>query len=192
MLKILVFDIKKSDVTDMSVKGWKVSIYRDREGGYSGYVTIEKGRVRFTLSHESANDVILKKFVDNTCVDTKKYGTDGVKNCEGTVFINDHTDPKRVYAFWRNKEIQTLMDSAGIEKIAFAKSADKTFDYEIEKTGEGYTFFTDGKVTEEAETNKYKIFGATYLFKTETKELILIQDYDINEISTKLLKDIFG
>jgi len=191
MIKILVFDIKKSDVTDMSVKGWRVSIYRDKEGGYSGYVTVEKGNVKFTLTHESSDDVLLKKYVDNTCVDTKRYGTDGVKNCEGTLFINDHTDSKRVYAFWRNKELQNLMDSAGVEKLSFSKSPEPTFDYEIKRTGEGFGFYTDGHITE-TENGTCKIFGATYLFKLQDKELIMIQQYDINKISESLMKDIFG
>ena len=198
MLRILVFDPNRSDVTDMSVKGWKVSIYRDRDhGGMGGSVTIRKGLIEFRLLQTSPNTVELKKFVDNNCVDTKMYDTDGCVNCEGTVLINDHSDPKRCYAFWRNKELQTLLDSLGVEKMTFAKSTIvglNKFDYDIPvKEGtEGFDFYTDGSISLEEETGTRKIFGATYVFRKNDEngkggELIITNGYDINKLSDILL-----
>ena len=176
---------------------------RDEKG--QGSSTIERmfknhGKsVRFTICRSDDNsEVLLKKFYDyydekgnriNTeRLEVKHYNPDGVEDCEGTIFINDHSDPDRIYAFWRSKELQNLMDSKGIEKLSFRKDGDSTFDMTIEKSeGEGFTFETDGNVTT-TDTGDKAIFGASYVYKNDTHELILIQGYNIEKLTVDLLK----
>jgi hypothetical protein len=193
MLRIIINDPNKTDVKDMFSKGgWKISIYRDKADKKGGiFVTIKKGNIEFQLYQIDGNEVELKKFVDLNCVDTKRYSTDGVENCEGTIFLNDHSDPRRCYAFWRNKELQLLMDSIGIEKITFSKSFDETFDLEVPKTSdEGYPFITDGTVALNSD-NVYEIYGATYVIKRDNSEIIMTHKYNIENLSKKLLDIVY-
>lgn len=191
MLRIPINDANKSDVIGKAIRGgWRMSIYHD--GGKLSYLHVVRGTIEFTLKQLDKDTVELKKFIDNTCVDTKTYGTDGVENCEGTLLINEHSDPKRCYAFWRNRELYCLMESCGVLKLMFAKTSEATFEYEIDSPDkEGFKFYTDGQISRD-DDNKIHIFGATYLFKQEEKELIVSHSYNIEELSKSLIKEIYG
>jgi hypothetical protein len=197
MIRILIFDLKKSDITSMSVRGWHVvmekeevraTIYRD----FKPYNT----RVRFVLEPAIDGGVVLKRYhdifndkgdiVETIRKEVKHYATDGVKNCEGTLFINDHSIPDRIYGFWRNRELQSLMDSKGIEKLSFRKEESDTFDMTIENNSDVLEFETDGFVTKN-DDNTCGVFGATYVYRITTNELILSQKYDIEKLTEKLL-----
>lgn len=200
MWRIPIFGTRMSDVTDMRVKGWQISIYKNGRGTLKGVtttdivgnVTMSKNRVQFVLKQVDQM-VYLYKLVDNVLVSEspKHYQADGSEGCEGTIFINDHSNPEKCYAFWRSKELQSLMDSCGIDRLSFSKSNEETFDYAIPITGEGYDFLTDGSVTKEVESNVYKIFNASYLCKPAESTLMLSQKYDINKVSKQLIADMY-
>ena len=196
MLKIPILGFRKSDVTKMSVKGWKVEIYRDNVG-FKGHVTFAKGNTSFTLTQVDLENIELEKWVDNQLVETKHYGADGCENCEGTVYINDHSDPKRCYAFWRSKELQSFLDSCGIEKLTFSRSDQPKFEYEISTNANdyervGYPFYTDGIITTDYSRCTYSVFDATYIWKPETEELIISQSYNIDQLASVLIDHIFN
>ena len=178
----------EGDAVEVKIRGnWLLRIFRDELGTNTHY-SIEKGIVRYELYQED-DKVILEKYVDNQFIETKKYRSDGVENCEGTVFLNDHSNPKRCYAFWRSKELLNLIDSVGAKRLLFAKSLTELFDYEVEKNCEGYDFVTDGKVTYQSDTNTYQIFGASYVYRPVAAELILSPIYNIEYVTSNILRD---
>ena len=196
MIKILLFESRLSDVTEMSVKGWKITIDRDKAHDQS-FITVEKNGIKFTIDSTQSDDwIVLKKYYCNTCVDTKKYQTDGCRNAEGILFICDSADEKKTYAFWRNQELQILLESAGIERVSFKKDADETFDMTVYDSHDqlgAYTFKTDGALSTVIETeystmkDMTKVVGATYVYLMESNKLILSQHYDLEAMAQGLL-----
>ena len=193
MLRIPILDWRTNEVTEMKVKGWKITIYRDQSlGKNKGKAIIAKGPIEFVLTRIDNDFVQLEKWTNHNLVETKLYHADGVNNCHGMVYINDHSEPKRCYAFWRSNELQTLLDSVGIDRLVFSKSTEDTFDYETPKTSdEGYGFQTDGAITE-MEGDFYHIYSAKYFFRRDCENgniLVLSRNYDVEYLTKELLQN---
>lgn len=180
MIKIKIFSKANSDASRMFAKGWDIRMYRDRENANGSSVTAEKGNVKFIITQKDDGEhIILKKFVNETCVDTKEYRRDNTEQCEGTLFINDHRDPTNVYAFFRNEELQNLMDCCGAERLVFLRFDADT----IPKTAEPETeYITDGEVDEAGNIN-----NATFIFTKENAELKTVQNYNMKVLEKYLL-----
>lgn len=178
MIKIKILSYIQSDVSRMIARGWDIRVYRDRENNTGSSVTAEKGVVKFMITQKDDGEhIVLKKFVNETCVDTKEYRRDGTEQCEGTLFINDHSDPTKVYAFFRNDKLQNLMECVGIERLLFVRNSAEYIDEMPMKDG----IKTDGTIEDG------KITNATFIFSEDTHELMTVQNYNINKMEEVLL-----
>ena len=83
------------------------------------------------------------------------------------------------------------MASCGLEKLSFRKDQEAKFNITLDHFDEGFNFVTDGKFSTSEDQQHVEIFDATYVADLNRKELILVQQYDIEELSEKILNEMY-
>lgn len=182
MVKVRLFPRQKSDVTEMTAKGWRIKIYSDETDGFvSEHATVERKGVVFLVQRDN-DKIIVKKFVEGECTDKKIYDADGVQGCDGTLYINEQNDTPKSYAFFRNSEVQILLDSIGAERMSFRGEGCMTFEMTRNLDTEETDIVTDGnKIGERSYEN------CSYYLDRKRKELFLVQGTLLDEVAKKLL-----
>lgn len=185
MIKIKVSTKESSDVTQYVAREWTVKVYRSYRGGE--FFTAEKGPIQFVVK-EDDDEVTVTKFVNGESADVKRSHADHC-GVGGTLYINDHKDPARCYAFFRNERIQSLIDYFQIPKLLFQKDSDTTID-EWTTTSPASEILTDGIVTD---VDIDGIMGvlvdeAKFIYDAKTMILLIPQNYDLDYIESELSK----
>ena len=190
MIKIFLFNPLKSDVGQMRVRGWDVDIKKNDDGFI---ITVTRNQIKFVLYNAQDNTLKLMKYIGDSPdpVERKPYYLGNSKTCEGILYINEHSIPSKCYAFWRPQELENLMASCGLEKLSFRKDQETKFNMILDHFDEGFNFITDGKFSTSEDQQHVEIFDATYVADLNRKELILVQQYDIEELSEKILNEIY-
>lgn len=182
MIRIKLFSRLHSDVSEMKAKGWDIALYKDTTSpeGFVEHCVVSRGDVRFEIKRRGKY-IEVKRFVDGDCLDTKTYAADGVEGCEGTLYINENNrEATKTYCFFRNSELQCLLDSAGVEKMSFRGEGETSF--EIMSRSEDEYIRTDG-----VKEGAYLYKGCTYFLDKKTSDLFIMRDTDLNELADKIL-----
>ena len=120
MIKIKISCKTESDVSTYIARDWTIKMFR----GYSHgeFFVAEKDNIQFVVRETDDGRISLEKLVNGEPIDTKFAASDGC-GIGGTLYINDHREPERCYAFFRNEKLQDLLDCFGIPKLIFQKTS---------------------------------------------------------------------
>lgn len=192
MIKIKILSPSESDVLKMEVRGWTVKITHDN-GNERDVVFIIKGRIKFRLTaYWKSPTATLEKVIDGEVVDVKSTTTFS-QGIVGTIFINDHSDPDKCYAFFRTRKIVDLMDKHEIYKVTFAEPSANGFikDYFFDDKGGPCRIITDGeinRVMEDGIKPAFQVRNATWIYSPNSELTILseIKPETIEEIDSDL------
>ena len=204
MIRIKICQKKQSDATELTAKGWHISIFRDIDET-DEFVTAEKNEIKFILrtSKEHPEQMELKKYVHGFYRDTKMFFGCGT-GINGTLCISEGKTTDATYAFFRNAYLQDLMDKYQIRKIVFPKEDSKTIEKDvyfdpkskyandkacIELSSE-IPFVTDGSYESEASitegVQKWHIKDATFVYEYAPRTLTIPWTYDIGKLDSEL------
>lgn len=183
MIKIKISCKTESDVSTYIARDWTIKMFR----GYSHgeFFVAEKDNIQFVVRETDDGRISLEKLVNGEPIDTKFAASDGC-GIGGTLYINDHREPERCYAFFRNEKLQDLLDCFGIPKLIFQKTSVGSdhfvMGYETHSTED--EIITDGTIEDNGDTRS--ISNAGYVYDVMAGLMILPQKYDIPAIIQSL------
>ena len=198
MVKIKISSKYQSDVTEMVAKGWGVHVYRDANPSQH-FITAEKNNIRFIIRTVDSATGEVKKYVDGECCNTKHFPTDGC-GVYGTLYINESSREIDVYAFFRNENIQDLMDFYGIHKVMYVDedASEDAFSIKLyfeNDTEEQTRYYTDGYVQHTVVKNtddsaqyahSLNISDATFVYDKDNQTLSIPRKINIDYLYGKL------
>lgn len=186
MIKVKILSPSETDVLKMECRGWTIKVTHDN-GNRRDIVFVIKDNIKFRLTAEwHSNIATLEKVVNGDVIDTKSTTTFG-QGVVGTLYINDHSNPEKCYAFFRTRRLVDLMDKHEIYKISFAEPSANGFikDYFFDDTGGGVCHFSsDGEIHRVLEGGfkpAFQISNARWIY-SPNGELILISTITAEEI----------
>ena len=183
MIKIKISCKTESDVSTYIARDWSVKMFRGYTHGE--FFVAEKDNIQFVVRETDDGRISLEKLVNGEPIDTKFAASDGC-GIGGTLYINDHREPERCYAFFRNEKLQDLLDCFGIPKLIFQKTSVGSdhfvMGYETQSTEE--EIITDGTIEDNGDTRS--ISNAGYVYDVMAGLMILPQKYDIPAIIQSL------
>ena len=179
MLKIKVSTKEKSDVTRYFARNWSIQVFRNYKTGE--YFVAERDNIQFVVNEDDDGMVVVTKYIDGIAIDQKTVKSD---NCGigGTLYINDHRDIEKIYAFFRNERLQDLLDHYGITKLTFMG------DSEIPEYRTLSTNVIVGQKT--YDWNPHFIKNAKFIYDVDKTTLILPHNYDIEYIEQSIVKEL--
>lgn len=197
MLKLKISKKENSDVTEYRAKGWTAKVLREANPNNT-QIIVEKGDIIFKLrTIWKEGEVLgeLTKYIGGEPMGVKYFPTN---NCGvfGTLYISDSSDSKRVYAFFRNEELQNLIDYFSIRKITFADENNLTVMSDrisqklyYEDESEENKYRADGIITHNCIQNEdgtishsVNITDATFILDMNELELFLPLKYSIHDL----------
>jgi hypothetical protein len=199
MLKFKISKKENSDVTEYRAKGWVAKVLREANPNNTMIIVeSEKDNTMFKLRTILKDGEILGELTQlyyGETISTKYFPTNGC-GVFGTLYVFDASDPKKIYAFFRNEELQNLMDYFSIRKITFTDDntsamsdrITKKFYYEDQSDENKYK--TDGYNTHNCIKNEedntishsVNITDATFILDMDQLELFLPFKYSILDI----------
>lgn len=183
MIKIKISCKTESDVSTYIARDWTVKMFRGYTHGE--FFVAEKDTIQFVVRETDDGRISLEKLVNGEPIDTKFAASDGC-GIGGTLYINDHREPERCYAFFRNEKLQDLLDCFGIPKLIFQKTSVGSdhfvMGYETHSTED--EIITDGTIEDNGETRS--VSNAGYVYDVMAGLMILPQKYDIPAIIQSL------
>lgn len=198
MIKVKVNGQHESDVSEMNAQGWNVCVYREPRHQSMDFITAHKGEFRFvvycTADDEGDPMICIKKYLNGVCRESKKFYNPN-NSINGLLFISEGKTPETTYAFFRNEDLQSIMDEFDVRKIVFpAKDGERftkvVYDNDTVKASPP-PFHTDGiyDIIDEGIINglrKYEVHGASYIYEYRTSVLTIPWKYDCGKIREQL------
>ena len=182
MIKIRICSPAETDVNKMEVRGWTVKVTHDNRQERD-VVYIIKNDVKFRLIagwHDTT--AVIEKSVGGKFVESKTTTTfhDGIV---GTIYVNDHSNPEKCYAYFRTRKIVDLMERLGVYRVLFGEpdSTGMINNYKINDKGGDIELVTDGTVTRTLEGGFNPIFevmNATYIYNPSDRTLTIASNID--------------
>ena len=191
-IKFKIVSKNISDVTDMTAKGWRASVFRDL-ALKDEFVVISKDRIKFNVSVNAENkQIVVDRYIDGKKIDYKRFHDTG-NGINGMIFIVEDDEIEKTYAFFRTEELQDLIETYHLHKVIIAKQAGDVFELTIPATRDDHAasadvyptmppFHTDGTFELDSENNTWHIANATYVYDYQNQVLTIPQVYDPDKL----------